>query len=610
MNEAAKTTGFVLVAGLMLALAVLTFWANQPPQISDFSNVGQPFFENFSGGNQAESLEVFALDAAGKQRQFSVKKSNGLWTIPSHYNYPAEAAERLASTAASLIGLTREALAGRLPSEHERLGVVDPTSDAASDPEAAGTRLVLKDRTGEVLVDFIVGKKLDATADRGGADPFKDKSLQTRYYVRRSDENQTYQVGLQLELSTKFTDWIDERLLGIESRQLKTLTVDQYELREQALDPLGQQVRLTMIPGTILEFSRENGFGPWNLAGMNADTETMDASKINNFTNTVTGLKIAGVRPKYRYEKQQLLTADLKLNRIPELEQNPEAFELALTKMQQELSEYGFNVAPNPKNQEELMLVSEQGELTFGTEQGIRYYLNFGKPVTGDEAAIEIGSSGSSGQSADPANPAADKKQPDAATDQVPEPPSGAIKNRYVMIRVVADPTLLGPEPTQPVEPKKPEPPAGYTPAVDKTAEEKAAAEKAAAEKANAGAQEGAAETAKSDQDTPRDPAFVAHDQAMAEYEQLKATYELDQLKYADEFKARQEQIKTTETLIRELNERYGAWFYVVSGDDLSSLDVERSDFVQPKAAPDLGQPGAAPSLPPRPEIRFDDDEK
>ncbi len=608
MNESAKTTGFVLVAGLMLALAVLTFWANQPPQISDFSNVGQPFFENFSGGNQAESLEVYALDASGKQRQFSVKKSNGLWTIPSHYNYPAEAAERLANTAASLIGLTREALVGRLPSEHERLGVVDPTSDAANDPETAGTRLVLKDRTGDVLVDLIVGKKLEANSERGSEDPFKDKALQTRYYLRRTDENQTYQAGLQLELSTKFTDWIDDRLLGIESRQLKQLAVDRYELREQALDPLGQQVRLTMVPGTTLEFSRENGFAPWDLVGLNAESETMDASKVNNFINTLTGLKIAGVRPKYRYEKQQLLTADLKLNRIPELEQNPEAFELALTKMQQELSEYGFNVAPNPKNQDDLILVSEQGELTFGTEQGIRFYLNFGKPVTGDEAAIEIGTAGGSETVAAGETPTPDEKKTSEPGEQVPDPPSGAIKNRYVMIRVLADPSLLGPQPIQPVEPKKPEQPAGYTPPVDKAATDKAVEDKAAEEKTGEATGEAVAGSENPPQDTPRDPSFVAYDQALAEYEQLKATYELDQIKFNDETKARDEQVKQADTLIRELNERYGAWFYVVAGDDLSSLDIERGDFVQPKAAPNLGQPQVEPGLPPRPDIRFEDD--
>jgi hypothetical protein len=167
------------------------------------------------------------------------------------------------------------------------------------------------------------------------------------------------------------------------------------------------------------------------------------------------------------------------------------------------------------------------------------------------------------------------------------------------MIRVVLDAVLLGPAPVMPVEPKQPEPPAGYTPPPAKPAGGEQGTESAATAQAG--------ET----QDPARDPAFVAHDHALAEYERLKTTFELDQLKYAEDKKSYDEKVKRAETLVRELNERYGAWFYVVSGDDLGSLEVERSDFVQPKAAPPGGQPApgipAAPSLPPRPDIQFEE---
>ncbi|MEZ6105761.1 MAG: hypothetical protein R3B96_06480 [Pirellulaceae bacterium] len=43
-----------------------------------------------------------------KKSVFEVKQqANGRWVIPSHYNYPVDAQQRLGRTASAVIGLTR-----------------------------------------------------------------------------------------------------------------------------------------------------------------------------------------------------------------------------------------------------------------------------------------------------------------------------------------------------------------------------------------------------------------------------------------------------------------------------------------------------------------------
>ena len=123
MNESSKTIAFVSVAALMVGLAVASHFMNRPKIQQDFELVGQPFYEDFTSSEQAEALEVAAVDTEGVSRQqFSVKNEDGLWRIPSHHNYPAEAAVRLAETATSVMGIERESLAGRLGQRPRKIG--------------------------------------------------------------------------------------------------------------------------------------------------------------------------------------------------------------------------------------------------------------------------------------------------------------------------------------------------------------------------------------------------------------------------------------------------------------------------------------------------------
>jgi len=595
MRETSKTIVFVAAALAMTGLALVTWRANRPQVLSDFGSLGQPFFEGFESNKQATSLEVVAVDDKGSRRRFQVRKQGNLWTIPSHYDYPAEAADRLTKTATSVIGLRREALAGRNAAEHERFGVVDPNAAGAADPEAIGKRLVLKDAAGNTLADFILGKEAVTQENDEDRASFERDRTEKFYYVRRSDENLTYKVRLDLNLSTKFADWIDPLLLQIEANQLVKLGIDDYQLKEEAADTFGTVKTLSKISGKPSTLSRKGGFDPWTLEGIDSEKFELNAVKANEIARTLGELKIVGVRPKFQWNGQQLITPELELvmpaglqNGTPEFEQ----FQQAVLTLQDELGSRGFQFA---KKGEQLTLVSEAGEFIAGTEDGVAYTLHFGKPVEGDEEAIEIGGGNQANDSAKPKAP--DKPEPndgekpaepaqaekDGKKSESIAEPSG--KNRYLMIRVAFDPLLLGEKPAPPVEPTKPEQPEGYVPGP----EAKPAAE-------------GEAAAPPADVVDSRDPKFIEYDAQLKAWEQARTEYEMQKSQHEMQLKEFEERTKAAENRVAELNDRFGSWYYVVSAENLAGLLVKRSELEQPKPKPE----GA---LPDRPNIDFNEAE-
>src|SRR5438876_960109 len=110
MNETRRTVIFVAVAVFASGLA----WMLSPPvEITPDelvkAKIGTEFYDKFKNPNEPTSIRVVSYDEnKATSRIFGVKLENGLWTIPSHHNYPADGADRLAKTAASCIGIKRE----------------------------------------------------------------------------------------------------------------------------------------------------------------------------------------------------------------------------------------------------------------------------------------------------------------------------------------------------------------------------------------------------------------------------------------------------------------------------------------------------------------------
>ena len=312
-----------------------------------------------------------------------------------------------------------------------------------------------------------------------------------------------------------------------------------------------------------------------------------------------------------------LLTPELKLNRQKEFEEDVRGFQVAISRLQQELEERGFNLAGS---QDGMQLVSNNGELSIGTNEGVRYTLQVGNVVEGEEQEIEIGG----GSSAKTDKPEGDESAEDS-TDSNPEDGAGDAdpaestegdadnteeaeeegKNRFLMIRVTFDEGLLGEKPAMPVEPSEPTKPEGYEPAPKEDPAEQQEDSNATGDVPEAPPGENSDGEANSEQKSEepekpaRNPEFVAYDAAVAQYEQAKVDFELAKTKFEDDTKAYEKKVEDGKKKIDELNERFGDWYYVISADNLKTLQTTRDDLVKEKEIPEDER------IPERPDISF-----
>ena len=620
----------------MVVAAAISHFVSQPRVASDFARNGEPFFENFQSSDQATSLEVVAVDPETVERnRFKVAEVDGLWRIPSHDNYPAEASARLATTASSIIGIERESLAGRGRTDFERLGVEDPLDEEIEDPQAVGQRITLKDDSDEILADYIIGNQVEDVALAASDQPFQNgQSRQTYFYVRRADEQQTYIAPLKLDLSTKFSDWIDPDLLRFETAAVNEIAIRNYSLEEQVGgNPLIPQRALVKKVGDKLDLTKDDA-GKWELAGVDAAKEDFDSAPVTEIVSVLDELRIEDVRRKLTFQGKQLLTPDLKLNDDPEFRKSPEQFNQAIQRLIAELEDKGFNLAGT---QQQLELVSNNGEIEFGTTEGLRYTLHIGAPFEEGDGEIKVAGAVDSTE-ADSADDSKDKPSKDddksddeskSAEDEAKGDESAAdgadedagaeeAKSRYMLVRVEFDQSLLANQPEEPTKPEKPQKPDGYTPRTPKDDADSGDPDEATedVEKESSEADENVADSdAGSESDdkesdaveAPARPAeFEAYDVAMEQYEQAQVDYELGLTRFKDDQEGFAERVEEAKKLESELNERFVDWYYVISGENLKALQINRDDLVSEKEAPAATEAQPPSTLPNRPDISFD----
>ena len=473
MNATSRTMVFVGVAAVAALAAVGVRFANQPAAVEGFSDVGQAFFPDFNDPMKAMELSVVKYDAETREPlSFSVKQNDkGFWVIPSHHDYPAEAAERLAKTAASLIGIKKVALQSRSKDDWARYGVEDPGAEvAAAAPEAddkkeetRGTRITLRDNSSNSLVDLIVGKAVEGR--------------EKHFYVRQPDKNPVFIAKLDADLSAKFSDWIEPDLLKLNQNDIVKVTVDQYSVDEE---------QGAILQGEVFDFQKDKTTSKWDMKGLNPDIESLKEAAVTDITKNLDQLKIVGVRPK-----PEGLNADLTVS--PEVAQNPLMRQVLQTDMQRQ----GFYIARGENNQ--VKLVSNEGELLAGTNNGVRYTLYFGEIARGTAKDIETGlndkkpaegeAKTEGGEAKADGEKGAEGAEADAAKPEDKPEDSESGPRRYLLVKVDYDESLLGPKPTEPVAPEKPailNEEAAPAPAEDKKPDAPADAPKADAPPADA----------------------------------------------------------------------------------------------------------------------------
>ena len=308
-----------------------------------FEDTGTPLFASFNDPAQASSLEVTGWDeAAARVTNFKVEQKAGRWVIPSHNDYPADGTERMGKAAASFIDVKKDVLRSERVEDHALFGVEDP-----SDPNAKGRgqRITIKDAAGTLLVDVIVGKKVE---EKEGFS-----------YVRLPDQKRVYASKIEVDISTNFTDWIEKDLLKIESDQIAKFLSDPYKVDEAQgkvtnRDPV-------LMDREIDPANPEDKQGKWVLGegSVGIDGKELDASKIRQVLSAVDRLQIVGVRPR------------------------PEQLTL------QALQNKGFFVTPDGRR-----LFGNEGEVKAISDDGVVYTLYFGEITLDSGLALTAGAEG------------------------------------------------------------------------------------------------------------------------------------------------------------------------------------------------------------------------
>lgn len=590
MNEIRRTTIYIVLAVVSLGLA---WWLSPPVEISpaDFANakVGKEFYPLFTNPNEPTSILVVGYDEAkAEPRQFAVKFENGKWTIPSHHNYPADGADRLAKTAASAMHIKRGEFISDSKQYHEQLGVVDPLDSDQTRLKGRGQRITLS-KGSDVLMDLIVGK------------PVKDRA--GFFYVRKPDEDATYVAKLDIDLSTKFKDWVETDLLKLNKDDLKEIVIDDYSIDE---------VNRRVVEGEISKLTRDKPADAWKLEGLDESKEELDVAKVNGMLGALDDLKLVGVRPKPKG-----LNPDLSFDE-ESLESNP----LAARALVEDMARKGFLLTADPRTKKRRLL-SNEGELHASTNKGVVYALQFGEVFSGNEEEVEVGiekkeSEGAEKEKSEDKDKAAEGKQP----------------SRYLFVTTRFDASYIGPRPEKP---ERPEGLAADEPADDAQPNKKGAGERPQIKPGKSGKAATSRKPAKSaaDEPTTEEPCGAApgvdDDAAPADTEEsdkdkskqdkdegdeakpadetkkdgepkaaqpaqpapkspeeLKKEYDEKVRKYESDLKAYEDKVAAGKKLVDELNARFADWYYVISAENFNKLHLSRKDLVKEKA----GSPG------------------
>lgn len=332
MNETTKTLYFVLAAVVLAAAAGVVDPSKLTPDI--FDDMGELFFADFTDPQAPRTIEVMDYDeATATATPLKVEFRENKWVIPSHHDYPADAEERLAKTAAALIELRKDRVVSDLAQDHAQYSVIDPLDQGATSLVGRGKRVTLRDDDSTVLADFIVGNEV------------KDK--RGYRYLRVPGQKRTYEVKTEAEVSAQFQDWIETDLLKVSPFDLRRIQINRYTINERLR-------RIENRQQSILTKTDDK----WRYAGREPNSTTM-----SDLTSALDNLRIVNVQPK-----PTGLSEDLK------------AREGIQPTMENFRSLQGKGFFPNPYTGQ---ILSNEGEILVESKDGLRYVLRFGEIAPG-----------------------------------------------------------------------------------------------------------------------------------------------------------------------------------------------------------------------------------
>jgi hypothetical protein len=523
LSPAARRTATFLVAGGALLVAG---WLAQPrfrpAKVEPESQ--RVLFPELSDAAKAASLEILTYDdELATLKPFKVVQSGGVWVLPSHDNYPADAKDQLAAAATELVDRPVLDVVSTSPGDHETYGVIEP------DPEkikagmtGVGQMVEIRDASGNRLARLIIGKEDKRPASGQGG----ERSLR---FVRKAGQDPVYRVELDTsKFTSTFDDWIEKDLLKLSPWDVRTLVIDD-STASFGIDEASGRIMVSQDRKARIDLAYDDKDAKWSLVkleGFGKDKkpveeklgaeEELASSKLNDLRNALGDLKIIDVA-----RKPSGLSADLKA--AEKFTGDREAVA--------SLAERGFFPFQSGE------ILSSNGETVVGMKDGVEYLLRFGN---GTSVAGE-----SKGET----------KEASAG---------GETTGRYLFVMARLNESLLEKPKLDPL----PEVPEG----ADKQADEKKADDK--------------------QDDEPKDGerAEATDGQKEADEAEAKAQAALEERRRVERENRRKEEeydgkIKAAQKRVRELNNRFADWYYVVSDAEYAKIHLDRAGVIQAKAA-------------------------
>jgi hypothetical protein len=582
LSTATKTTLLYLVVGFGL---LLTGWWVQPrfqarSIIAELQSVLFPKLEDVA---QAGSLEIVSYnEELAELSPFKVVKTGGVWVLPAHDNYPADAQEHLAAAATELIDMKPLDVMSESPADHETFGVIEPDPQKIeAGMTGVGKLLEIRDEAGTALARLVVGKEDRQPAGAAGG-------TRLLRFVRISGQDPVYRVEIDTsKLTTRFGDWIEKDLLKLSPWDVRNVTLDDYALA--AVQAEGRMM-VEQQRQSRVQLAYNDQDAEWSLTSLEVfnpedstaepemvtlgDDQELDTAKLNDLRNALGDLKIIDVA-----RKPAGLTADL------EAEASFLDDDEAVRSMQQR----GFL----PLSSGEIL--STDGETVVGMKDGVEYVLRFGAGTSVVQTGEDAGEVGERSE----------------------------VPGRYLLVMARFNESLLekpvlepvpGEEPAETTEPETTEPETTEPETTDGSsfsrsgpfrlvaqADDDAAVAGEAAEQGSAEEPSGGDESADAE-DGPPSPAPSAAEalQAADEAEAKAQAAREERRRVERENRRRQEeydeQVESGKKRVRELNGRFAAWYYIVSDEEYAKIHLSQADVVREAGAAET-DPAAAGGL-------------
>jgi hypothetical protein len=609
MSENAKTMTFVGVGILAVIVALVTRPSSAILNTNDLVN--QNLTRKFSSPEDVKRLKIISFDEdTATLREFEVAEGEGgLWTIPSKDGYPADATQQMAEAALALKDRDILRIESQNKADHELYGVIEPSTNLRPGQKGVGTRVSLFDANNDPLVDLIIGKER--------------KEAEGQHYVREVGRDVVYVINVDpKKLSTSFEDWIEKDLLKLDAWDLSQIELKDYSAELVAgIGPNGQfQTGIDWDRRSDMTLAYSDKDAKWEAVKLQAydpttkqyvdfslaEDEELNTVSLNALKSALDDLKIVDV-----VRKPPGLSADLKAG----------ADFLNDVDAQRDLMLRGFT--PTGGAGVDTEIISSDGEVVATLKNGVEYVLRFGNLTSG---------------------PDEDKSK------QTPEEKAASMNNsnvhRYLfaMARFNEDAVKrpdLAPLPDLPKEDSaeksegeaadrtetqaapKPEGEAAENPEGEATEKPEGEATEATADSAEGSevANDAAKETETSavDDDKSADSKDDAGDKPEVDAKQDNEAKEKDVEKIMAERKRiedeNQRKQKEYQDLlakgrdkVKDLNLRFGDWYFVVDNDVFNKIRIgrdkvikkkEKKDATGAKSASPAGNPGSSiPGLP------------